>query len=54
MKGKLREDIFSNLSIFTKYKIRGDDRPDNGIDFYGDEFGLVSFTVIFWNVYNEW
>lgn len=28
-KGKLREDIFQDLSFFTKYKINGDDRPDN-------------------------
>jgi hypothetical protein len=28
-RGKLREDIFQNLSFFTKYKIGGDDRPDN-------------------------
>jgi len=25
----LREDIYSNLMYFTKYAIRGDDRPDN-------------------------
>tara|TARA_B100001564_G_C20470965_1_gene592607 strand:+ start:110 stop:781 length:672 start_codon:yes stop_codon:yes gene_type:complete len=25
----LREDIFSNLTFFTKYSIKGDDRPDN-------------------------
>ena len=28
-KGKLREDIFQDLTVFTKYKIVGDDRPDN-------------------------
>ena len=28
-RGRLREDIFGNLSIFTKYKIIGDERPDN-------------------------
>ena len=28
-KGKLREDIFQDLSVFTKWKIEGDDRPDN-------------------------
>lgn len=27
-RGKLRSDIFSDLSFFTKYKIIGDDRPD--------------------------
>tara|TARA_B100001173_G_scaffold146303_1_gene126954 strand:+ start:1309 stop:1977 length:669 start_codon:yes stop_codon:yes gene_type:complete len=25
----LREDIYSNLMFFTKYSIKGDDRPDN-------------------------
>lgn len=28
-KGKLREDIFQNLAFFTKYQIKGNDRPDN-------------------------
>ena len=36
-RGKLREDIFQDVSIFTKYQIKGDDRPDNvAYDFYGD------------------
>ena len=25
----MREDIFQNLTVFTKYSIKGDDRPDN-------------------------
>ena len=28
-RGKLREDIYSNLAFFTKYQIIGDERPDN-------------------------
>ena len=28
-RGRIRPDIFGNLSFFTKYKIIGDDRPDN-------------------------
>lgn len=28
-KGKLREDIFQDLSFFEKYQIIGNDRPDN-------------------------
>ena len=28
-KGKLADDIFQDLTIFTKYEIEGDDRPDN-------------------------
>ena len=36
-KGALREDIFQNVSFFTKYKITGDKRPDNvAFDFYED------------------
>ena len=37
-RGKLREDIFGNLSFFEKYQIQGDDRPDNvAYKVYGDE-----------------
>ena len=36
-KGKLREDIFQSVSVFEKYQIKGDDRPDNvAFDFYQD------------------
>ena len=28
-RGRIRPDIFGNLNFFTKYKIIGDDRPDN-------------------------
>jgi len=28
-KGYLRDDIFQDLTLFTKYKVQGDDRPDN-------------------------
>ena len=36
-KGVLRQDIFQNLSFFTKYIVEGDDRPDNVADgVYGD------------------
>ena len=28
-KGKLRNDIFQDVTVFTKYQISGDDRPDN-------------------------
>lgn len=28
-RGKIREDIFQDLAFFTKYKIEGNDRPDN-------------------------
>ena len=56
-RGKLREDIFQDVSIFTKYQIKGDDRPDNvAYDFYGDStldwLVLTCNNII--NVYDEW
>ena len=56
-KGKLREDIFQNLAVFTKYQIIGDDRPDNvAFSFYGDSnldwLVLVCNNVI--NIQTEW
>ena len=56
-RGKLREDIFENLAIFTKYQVKGDDRPDTVADeFYGDSdldwLVLVSNNII--NVASEW
>lgn len=56
-KGKLREDIFEDLSVFTKYQIKGDARPDNvAYDFYGDStldwLVLVSNNII--NIQTEW
>lgn len=56
-KGKLREDIFGNLSFFTKYKIVGDDRPDNvAFDVYGDETldWLVLLCNNILNIQTEW
>jgi len=57
MRGKLREDIFQNIAVFTKYKIKGDDRPDNvAFDVYGDAnldwLVLTCNNII--NVYDEW
>tara|TARA_R100000030_G_scaffold93619_1_gene79910 strand:- start:16 stop:672 length:657 start_codon:yes stop_codon:yes gene_type:complete len=56
-KGKLREDIFQDLSVFTKYKIEGDDRPDNvAFKVYGDStldwLILASNNII--NIQTEW
>ena len=56
-RGKLREDIFQDISIFTKYQVKGDDRPDNvAYDFYGDStldwLVLTCNNII--NVYSEW
>jgi hypothetical protein len=57
MRGKLREDIFQDASVFTKYKIKGDDRPDNvAYELYGDAnldwLVLTCNNII--NVYDEW
>ena len=56
-KGKLREDIIEQTAIFTKYKIRGNDRPDNvAQELYGDPnldwVVLASNNIL--NVYDEW
>tara|TARA_B100000925_G_scaffold256695_1_gene210689 strand:+ start:250 stop:912 length:663 start_codon:yes stop_codon:yes gene_type:complete len=56
-KGKLREDIIEQAAVFTKYKIKGDDRPDNvAQELYGDSdldwVVLASNNII--NVYDEW
>jgi hypothetical protein len=56
-RAKLREDIFGDLSFFTKYKIIGDERPDQlAYKFYNDEtldwVILISNNVL--NVQSEW
>jgi len=56
-KGYLREDIFQDTTIFTKYAINGDDRPDNvAYDFYNDSsldwLVLQCNNII--NVQSEW
>jgi len=56
-KGFLREDIFQNLSVFTKYDIVNNDRPDNvAFDFYGDSnldwLVLTCNNII--NLQSEW
>ena len=56
-RGKLREDIFQDLTLFTKYKINGNDRPDNvAFDFYRDSkldwLVLLSNNIL--NVQTEW
>lgn len=56
-RGKLREDIFGDLSFFTKYKIVGDERPDNvAYKIYDDETldWLVLIANNITNVYTEW
>jgi len=56
-KGILREDIFQNLAAFQKYRIIGDERPDNvAKKIYGnsklDWIVLLSNNVI--HIQNEW
>ena len=56
-KGKIREDLFQALTVFEKYSILGDDRPDNvANEIYGDPtldwVVLLSNNIV--NIYNEW
>lgn len=56
-RGKLRQDIFGNLTFFTKYSIIGDDRPDNvAFDYYNDPtldwIVLLSNNIV--NIQSEW
>ena len=56
-KGIIREDIFQNLAAFEKYKIIGDERPDNvAKKVYGnpdlDWVVLLSNNII--HIQNEW
>ena len=56
-RGQLREDIFQDLAFFTKYKVRGDDRPDNvASEFYDDSQldWLVLVCNNIQNIYTEW
>ena len=56
-RGALEEDILDNLSFHTKYKIMGDDRPDNvAYKFYGnsnlDWLVLTCNNIV--NIQTEW
>ena len=56
-RGKLREDIYSDLSYFTKYKIIGNERPDNVAEKVYDDptldwVILLSNNII--NIQTEW
>tara|TARA_B100000131_G_scaffold49381_1_gene44032 strand:- start:264 stop:935 length:672 start_codon:yes stop_codon:yes gene_type:complete len=56
-RGKLADDIFKDLTIFTKYEIKGDDRPDNVADEIYDDSDLdwvvlLSNNII--NIQSEW
>ena len=56
-KGRIREDLFQDLTVFEKYSVKGDDRPDNvANEIYGDPtldwVVLTSNNIT--NVQNEW
>ena len=56
-KGKLRDDIFQNLAFFERYKIEGNDRPDNvAFKVYGDSTldWLVLICNNILNIQTEW
>lgn len=56
-RGKIRDDIFRNLMYFDRYKIVGDERPDNiASAYYGDStldwVVLLSNNIL--NIQTEW
>ena len=56
-RGKIRNDIFNDVTYFTKYTIKGDDRPDNvALDVYQDStldwVILLSNNIV--NIQTEW
>ena len=56
-RGKLKNDIFNNLTYFTKYQIIGDDRPDNvAYNVYNDETldWIVLLSNNITNIQTEW
>ena len=56
-RGKLKEDIAADATLFTKYKIIGDDRPDNvASNVYGDANldWLVMLCNNVVNLQSEW
>ena len=56
-RGKLKEDIFNDLTVFTQYQIIGDDRPDNvAFKEYGDSTldWLVLPSNNIMNIQTEW
>ena len=56
-KGKIRDDIFQELAFFEKYKISGNDRPDNvAFEVYRDSkldwVVLLANNIL--NIQSEW
>jgi hypothetical protein len=56
-RGKIRDDIFGNLVYFDRYKITGDERPDNVAYKYYDDSTLDWLVLLSNNILNiqtEW
>ena len=56
-RGKLKEDVAADATLFTKYKVQGDDRPDNvASKVYGDVNldWLVMLCNNIINLQSEW
>jgi len=56
-RGKIREDIFGDLTYFTRYEIIGDERPDNiALKVYNHETldWVVMLSNNILNLYDEW
>ena len=56
-RGKIRPDIFGNLNFFTKYKVIGDERPDNvAFKEYNDSAldWVVLLSNNIQNIQSEW
>ena len=56
-RGKLKDDVAADATLFTKYKIKGDERPDNvAFKVYEDEnldwIVLLSNNIL--NIQSEW
>ena len=56
-RGKLKENVAADATLFSKYQVKGDDRPDQvAFKFYGDENldWLVMLSNNILNLQNEW
>ena len=56
-KGKIRDDIFQEVTFFTKFVVEGDDRPDNVADKVYDDPNLDWVVLLSNNIVNiqsEW
>ena len=56
-RGKIQDDILRDVTYFTKYSIKGDDRPDNvAFDLYQDPtldwVVLLANNIV--NIQSEW